>query len=375
MKSPRIRILHTVYSLEPGGMENGIVNVTNALDPERFEVHICCIERRGAFAERLPSSVPVTVLEKQPGFSLGACRALRREILRIRPNLVHSHNLGPLIYSAFATLGGMTVPILQGEHAELTESELTRRRLRQRRWLYRGCYAVHSVGLGLHRQLNHLFPRTRLRVIVNGVDTGRFRPATAAERAKAREGAGVPATGPVLGIVGRFGPFKRHDLLIEAFEMAADSHPGAHLLVVGGGGPQEQAVARQVRESRHCQRITLAGFQRDPSPFYRAMDLLVVPSVNEGLSNAVLEAMACGIPVLGHHACGNADVIDSGSNGLLMDLSTRERIRTALAGALECPQRLEAMGQSARRKVLSDFSLEKMVGKYENIYSEAATTP
>ena len=361
-----IRVLHVVYSLDPGGMENGIVNIAGALDPSNFQVDVCCIERAGAFAQRLPSSSQVSVLGKPPGFSLSACVALRRQIRKCKPHLVHAHNLGPLIYSALATGWGTAVPILQGEHAELTSEDLSPRRLRQRHWLYRSCSAVHSVSHGLHEQLLRLnFPPRKLKVVVNGVDTSRFTPG---DRIKARLGIGIPEGATVLGVVGRFGPFKRHRLLIQVFEALADRQPDLHLLIVGGGGPEEASVLQSCKTSRHSHRIWPVGFQADPRPFYHALDLLVAASVNEGLSNAVLEAMACGIPVLAHRACGNAEVISEGVDGFLTDLFTQESLSSALLGVLSGDQKLTEVGAAARGKVMAQFSLEKMARDYETLY-------
>ena len=363
-----IRVLHVVFSLEPGGMENGIVNVANALPEEEFEIHVACLERRGAFVDRLKHPERVTVLGKPPGFSFAASKSLRREIARIRPHLVHSHNLGPLIYSAISTSGGFQVPILQGEHAELTKTELTPKRLWQRRLFYRCCKAVHSVSHGMHAQLKDLgFGSPKLRVIVNGVDTNRFAPS---EKVAAKRAAGIPENALVFGIVGRFGPFKRHRLLVEAFENAADLNPNLYLLVVGGGGPEESNVRDQVNASRHASRITLTGFQQDPRPFYHAMDLLVVPSVNEGLSNAVLEALACGIPVLAHQACGNAEVVRHRKDGFLANLSTAESLTQELINVCNHSDILPALGVSARERAISQFSLNGMVNEYRNLYKE-----
>ena len=371
--NPPIRILHTVYSLDPGGMENGIVNVANRLDPGRFRVAVCCLERRGAFADRLPSSVEVSAIGRQPGFSLAIVRALRREIARLRPDVIHSHNLGPLIYSGLATFGGLTVPLLQGEHAELTAAERTPRRMGMRRVLYRCCRAVHSVGTGLNEHLLGLgFPPSKLCTIVNGVDTVRFRPPEPAEQGEIRRAQGIPADALVIGIVGRFGPFKRHRELIAAFEEVAEKHPRVHLLIVGGGGPEETSARARAQASPQAARIHLTGFQRDPSVFYRAMDLLAVPSVNEGLSNAVLEAMASGVPVLGHSVCGNADAIASGTDGILANLAEPASIGPALGEALAAPDRLAAMGTAARCKIQTDFSLDKMVREYEALYFQVA---
>ena len=374
MKNAPLRILHVVYSLDPGGMENGIVNITSALDPEQFHVDVCCLERRGAFADRLPPTTGVSVIDRAPGFSWATGQALRRELLRLRPHLIHSHNLGPLIYSVIATLGGLSVPILQGEHAELTTEDLTFRRLWLRRCLYRCCHSVHSVSHGLHDQLCRLrFPRSKLRVIVNGVDTARFAVPDDKTCMEARRNLGIPSHALVLGIVGRFGPFKRHQLLIEAFEHFVHENPDLYLLIVGGGGPEEPAVRARHGQSQFSNRILLTGFQPDPRPCYAAMDLLVVPSANEGLSNAVLEAMACGRPVLAHRACGNAEVITAGVDGFLEDLSTPEYLQMALAQVLKAPEHLPVMGVHARSKVASQFSLEKMVQEYKDIYRTVAS--
>jgi len=142
--------------------------------------------------------------------------------------------------------------------------------------------------------------------------------------------------------------------------------------VVGGGGPDEAQVLRQARSNPAADRIHLLGMQPDVRPFYQAMDLLVAPSVYEGLSNVVLEAMSCGVPVLTHTACGNAEVVRDGVDGFVCDLSTVEQLEGKLREVLADPRHLERMGGLARQNVVERFSLAAMVREYAAVYRRLA---
>ena len=367
-----MKILHVVNSLDPGGMENGVVNMARALEPRGFEIHVACLERRGAFAERLPHPERVTVLGKADGFSPRAALRLAREISRLRPAVVHSHNLGALIYASLATAGGHRAALLHGEHSQLTADELTPRRLRQRRWLYRACRAVHTVAHPMRDELLALgFSAEKISVIPNGVDTAHFAPG---DRATARAGLALPADAVCIGIVGRFGPFKRHEILLGAFDEIAPRLPAAHLVIAGTGGPAETAVRARAQAGPHAARIHWLGFQSDPRACYQALDVLAIPSVNEGLSNVALEAMACGIPVLANTGCGHERIIASGDDGLIADLATPAALAAQLTALLAQPERLADFGQKARAKMLRDFSLGAMAGAYERLYRSLAVS-
>ncbi len=368
----RIKVLHVVTSLEPGGMENGVVNMARALEPRGIEMHVACLEREGAFAERMPAPGRVQVMGKSGGFSRKAAFRLARVISEKRPHIVHSHNLGPLIYSGLATAFGLRSALVHGEHSQLTKEELHPRRLRQRRWLYRACRVVHSVSQGIHDELLGLgFPPERLKMLANGVDTGRFQ---SGDRDSARAALGLPRDAAVLGIVGRFGPYKRHDVLIESFEKLAIRN--VHLLIVGGGGSEESRIAERARRSLCSDRIHLTGFRSDPEACYQALDLLVVPSINEGMSNAALEAMACGVPVLANTGCGHEQIIDHGINGRIAPIDTSERLAAELISLLAEPSLLVESGRHARQTVEKRFSIAAMADAYERLYRQhASNTP
>ena len=207
-------------------------------------------------------------------------------------------------------------------------------------------------------------------MIVNGVDTERFQPG---DKQSARRELGLQENTPTIGMLGRFGPFKRHDLLLEAFERATAAVPDAQLLVVGGGGPEEENVKRQARESRVSDRIRLTGFQDDPRRHYHAMDLLVIPSINEGLSNALLEAMASGVPALCNAAaCGSEEVITPDVDGFVSQINDSSGLARDLQSALSDPARLIDMGKAARKNIEQHFSIDKMVSEYQRIYRELA---
>ena len=365
-----MKILHVVHSLEPGGMENGLVNMARALTPRGFEFHVACLEQRGAFAERLPLPESTFVLGKKSGFSAGAAWNLGRAISKLRPDIVHSHNLGPLIYSGLATLGGLRIPLIQGEHSQFTREELSPRRLRQRRGLYRACRAIHTVSEGTRAELLSLgFPAQKITTITNGVDTTHFAPS---EREPARTALGLSPDAQCFGIVGRFGPYKQHHQLIEAFETMAAQFPRAHLLVAGGGGCEEVVVKDRARASSVRERIHLLGFQADPRLCYHALDLLVIPSTNEGLSNAALEAMACGVPALVRTGCGHEQIITPELDGWISDLHSAENLAEELARILSSPSRLVDFGTNARKKVVEQFSLHSMTDAYEHLYRACA---
>ncbi|MCE9609810.1 MAG: glycosyltransferase [Chthoniobacter sp.] len=370
MSSIPLRILHVVNSLDPGGMENGVVNMAGALEQQGVEIHVACLERRGAFADRLPNPGRVTVLGKTDGFSPLAAARLAKLIIHLRPALVHSHNLGALIYAAFPTAGGRFAPVLQGEHSQLTPAELTPRRIRQRRWLYRCCRGVHTVAHPMRDELIALgFAPEKICVIPNGVDTTRFCPG---DRTAARGQLDLPEDGIVLGIVGRFGPFKRHSVLLDAFDNIAARFPFAHLAIAGSGGSEENATRARTHASPHAARIHWLGFQSDPATCYRALDLLVIPSINEGLSNVALEAMSSGIPVLANTGCGHEHIFTTGREGVIADLSTPAFLTIQLTNLLAQPEQLIDFGKKARTRICGHFSLGAMADAYATLYRALA---
>jgi glycosyltransferase involved in cell wall biosynthesis len=365
----RLKILHVVLSLEPGGMENGVVNVARGLDPKQFEIHVACLERGGSFVERLPEPQNVYVLNKQPGFSWRTVFALRKTISRIKPEVIHTHNLGPLIYAALATMMGLTGRILHGEHG-FPQSQRTPEALRQRRFFYHACKKVHAVSAGLRDELIQFgMPDYKIEIILNGVDTDRFSPYDATA---ARKEINLPTDGPIIGMVGRFDPLKCHLALIAAFEALSQKLPTAQLVIVGKGGQIYDQVLARVKSSPVANRIHMVGFQPEPKRYYQSMDLLVVPSLSEGMSNVVLEAMSCGTPVLGHTACGNAEIITAGKDGILANLKTPKELEQEILNALRDLPRLKQIGIAAHETILHRFSIGTMVQNYADLYRRVA---
>ena len=359
----KFKVLHVVNSLDPGGMENGVVNMIWKLRDD-FQFKVACLERAGKFSERLPDPGQVKILGKKGGFSPNAVLELALEISRFKPDAIHTHNLGPLIYASLATMGGFTKPIVHGEHSQLTGEELTSRRIRQRHLLYKCCRKVHTVSYSQREELlaNGF---SSISTVVNGVDTERFLPGSN-EAAKGQ--LGFQPDEIVMGIVGRFGPFKRHSVLLESFNAIANDFPKLQLLIVGAGGPEESRVKEQVQQSVWKNRIRLVGYQKEPVDFYQAMDFLIVPSLNEGLSNAVLEAKACGIPVLAHTACGNEEVIENGCDGIIADLATKESIAIGVKAFLVQRNHFPVWSSNARERAVRLFSMESMTQAYRVLY-------
>ena len=369
---PPLRVVHVLDSLAPGGLENGVVNVAQRLHGQGFEIHAACLRFKGDFASRMPDESKVVVLGKGHGFSLKATIELARYLRRVRADVVHTHNLGTLIYAVLATLGGRVHPIVHGEHGQLQTPDLTPKRLRQRRWLFRLCRRLHVVSSSVRDNLVdlHLCGPEQVIVTPNGVDCERYSPA--GDIGSARERLGFGRDDTVIGIVGRLVALKRHHMLLDAFAKLAPTMPQLRLLVVGDGGADRDDIVQAMSDHPFADRITWAGHQNDLRPYYQAMSLLAAPSEIEGLSNAVLEAMACGVPVLAHSACGNAEVIEDSTNGYLRELDTADILATELANALTDSTRLAKCSHEARASVMQRFSMEAMISTYQQLYRAGA---
>lgn len=369
-------MVHVMTSLEPGGLENGVVNIANSLDHERFRTSIVCLERVGAFRQRLKPNVEVTCLEKGPGFQWSAVRRLADLLEAKEADLIHSHNLGPLTYGVLAKgVSRRRLVVVQGEHAELRPDEKTAKRRWMRKLGYLGCRHIHAVSGGLREELIRFgLPKEKIRTILNGVDCERFHPLPYQERRIHKRDLGFAEDTVVVGVVGRFGEFKGHLRLLGAFDRLGASTPNLGLLVVGDHGPMKGAVMNRIDASPFCDRIRWVGFQDDPSPFYQAMDILAIPSENEGLSNAMLEAMSTGVPCLANSACGASEVIEDGKNGFLGKLAKEQELEEALRKTLGDSSFLIEAGREARHRAVSAFSLDVMVGAYARLYEDALAT-
>lgn len=378
----RAHIVHFVHRLDTGGMENGLVNLVNRLSPERFRHTIVPLTATGSIASRITNrEVAIDPLGLRPGPLAAAIPALLRRLRSLRPTIVHTRNVGTLEAQIAAMLAGVPVRI-HGEHGwEVHDLVGTSRSLlRTRRWL-RHC-VHHQIALSTPT-FDYLrdrvgVPVERLSSICNGVDTERFRP-----RAGRRSDAGEPAdraaaddAAVVVGYVGRLADVKNPLLLLDAFERAheriAPRDPvlasRIRLVFVGDGALADALRARAASSPLHAA-ISLAGNRDDVAERLRGFDVYALPSLAEGISNTLLEAMASGLPCVATDVGGNGELIEADACGTLVASGNADAFADALAAYLHDPSLRAAHGARARARAVERFGIDTMIDAYDALYT------
>jgi sugar transferase (PEP-CTERM/EpsH1 system associated) len=363
-------VVHVVNSLAVGGLENGVVNLVDAT-ATRFRHVIVCMTADGPLHARLRPEVEVIVLGKRPGQDPWALLRLVRLLRRLRPLIVHSRNW-PAIDAIPAARVARVPLVVHGEHGrEVADPEgRNPRRKRIRRALAPLVHHFVTVSADLRRWLieDVRVPAAKVSAIHNGVDLSRF---GRAGRLESRLRLDLPAEAVIVGTVGRLDPVKDQAGLIRAFAKVRSAHPEA-LLVVVGDGPCRAELEDVVAASGQGEHVRLLGNRDDIPAVMAALDVFVLPSIAEGISNTILEAMASGLPVVATRVGGNPELVEDGIGGALVPRQDPSALAAAIAGYVADPELRRRHGLASRQRATGHFSLERMAEAYANLYTNLA---
>ena len=375
-------IVHIIYALSTGGLENGLVNIINRSPPARFRHVIICLTAADEFARRITAEdVQVIELRKREGYDLRCYWRLRRLLQTLRPDIVHSRNMAAL-ESQLCGLGLRNLKRVHGEHGrEINDLE-------GRNWKYLALrkfmrFFVHryiAVSRDLEGWLTSVVGvnPARVRQIYNGVDHGRFAPESVKPLAL------MPARWQelgdilVVGTVGRLTPVKDQQLLLRAVACLRESHPelGDRLrLLIVGDGPLFPALMQSVEQLGLQEVVWITGERNDVPRLLQLMDIFVLPSLGEGISNTILEAMASGLPVIATAVGGNVELVEEGFNGCLFPVGDHQSLSDAMVSLLRDKEERARQGANARERVRRDFDWGRTVGAYLSVYDELLGRP
>jgi sugar transferase (PEP-CTERM/EpsH1 system associated) len=368
----RLRVLHVISYMGRGGAEMGILKLIAGLGGE-FEHRIC--STRGFDADFVQSSFSEEKMyvagsaELELQFPLFRLARIMREY---RPHIVHTRNWGALEAVAAAKLASVPV-VVHSEHGY--EVDMFAGLPMRRRLFRRAAYAMTDAIFAVTRELRDFHARQawirpeRMGVMYNGVDTQRFAPCEETRTATRKE-LGMPEDSFVVGTVGRLVPIKDHQTLLKAAGMLSAKGIDVRVLLVGSGPERErlQATAASALEGRVC----FAGDSDRVPELLNAMDVFVLPSLREGMSNTLLEAMACGLPVLASNVGGNPEIIENNLNGSLFAPGDVEWLANKLQLLASNPSLIHELGTAARNRAIESFSLSRMLELYRSFYLDLA---
>lgn len=362
----RPAVVHVMHSLQTGGLENGVVNLVNTAD-DGFRHIIVCVTEAGPLRSRVKAAVDVFTLNKRPGHDLGAFLRLRALLRRLRPAIVHTRNWAAFDAIPAARLAGVRV-LVHGEHGrEVGDPEgRDARRNRIRRLFAPFVSQFVTVSRDLARWLveDVGLPARKVMTIHNGVDLARFGHG---DRREARERLGLPSDTMIVGTVGRLDPVKDQAGLLRAFATVAAEHPGS-MLLIAGDGPCREDLSRLVQALGIDGRVRLLGDCRDVPGVLAALDIFALPSIAEGMSNTILEAMASGLPVVATRVGGNPELVEDHVTGRLVVSRDPGALAEAMAAYLDDAHLRALHGKAARQRVTERFSLDRMCESYVDLY-------
>ncbi len=377
MTAPVPLIVHVVYRFGVGGLENGIVNLVNRTPRPWRHAIVALTDISPEFAKRIERpDVRCFALGKRPGHLVRDYPRLYRLFKELDPAIVHTRNLAALEAVVPAWAAGVPVRI-HGEHGwDMQDPAGKRRRYRYVRRVYRP-FVDQYVALSRHledyleRQVG--IAAEKIAQIYNGVDTDRFRPPRGGRPAIP----GCPFGEPdhwLVGTVGRMEAIKDPLALARAFLRVQQLDPAVatrlRLVFVGDGALRDEA--RQLLEQAGvADRVWFAGERADVPEIMRGLDCFALPSLAEGVSNTILEAMATGLPVVATRVGGNSELIESGMTGTLVPPASIESLAQAILGYCNDRSTARRHAKAALRVVGDRYSLARMVSDYVSVYERA----
>lgn len=369
-------VVHLMYRFDTGGLENGIVNLVNHMDPDAYRHTIIALTEVTEFCKRIQRrDVEFIALRKGPGHGVWQYPKLFTLLRRMRPQIVHSRNLAALEMQVPAWAAGVPVRI-HGEHGrdvgDLDGSNTTYQRVRRFYRPFVHHYVALSRDLAAYLVEKVGVDKGRITQAYNGVDTELFHP---------QPGGPAPITGCpfnpsqhwLVGTVGRMQAVKDQVTLAHAFSQALALAPQLqkHMrLVLVGDGPLRAQVASVLESASISHLAWLPGERGDVSDILRGLHAFALPSLAEGISNTILEAMASALPVIATAVGGNADLVVPGQTGEIVSPADPQAMAVRLVKLASNPERARTMGQAGRQRVQTHFSMQAMVATYRSVYDQ-----
>lgn len=370
-------ILHVLYRFDTGGLENGVVNLLNLLPAQRFRHAILAIDKVvPAFAARLRrDDVQLLALNKPPGHALKLYPRIWKLLRDLQPAIVHSRNLAALEIQLVAAAARVPVRIHSEHGRDVEDLDGSDRRLQRLRRVY--SMFVHRYVTVSQDLKDYLVERVgidagRVEQIYNGVDTERFRPAVAHPDPIP----GCPFSSSrhyLIGTVGRMQVVKNQTLLAQAFIRALQARPSLRetaRLVMIGDGPVKASVLEMLGAAGLQELAWLPGERSDVPEIMRGLDAFVLPSLAEGVSNTILEAMATGLPVIATAVGGNSELVQHGSTGEIVPSNDVEALAASLQRLAGEPLHARELGKAGRALAERRFSMQAMVESYTALYEQ-----
>jgi glycosyltransferase involved in cell wall biosynthesis len=360
------RILHIIPTLDRSGAEKQLTLLATGLPRDEFDVHVCALTRGGPMAEPLhEAGIPLHMVGKAHKFDPIAFWRLKQLIGRLGPQLVQTWIFAANSYGRAAALAAGVPRIVASERC--VDPWKAWHELAIDRWLARRSARIIVNSSGVQDfYVRHGIDPQKFTLIPNGI--GPAVPSTIS-RAEVLAELGLPADARIVGAVNRLWPQKRVKDLIWAADLLKVIRPDVHLLIIGDG-PHRDRLLRFRRQVVIEDKVHFLGERADVAQLMPHFDVLWLASEYEGLPNVVMEAMSHGVPVVATDIPGNRDLVVPGETGYLVPVGDRAGIARHTNKLLDDPETAHRLGEAGRKRMLAEFSVEKMVERHAQLYRE-----
>jgi len=368
------RVVHVCKVSGIAGAENHLLSLLPGLAARGLGVHMLVLgsepETRGFRARLAEVGVAVDRVSIRAPLDPVTVRDLTRRLRALAPALVHTHLIHADLHGQAAAL---RVPGARRVSSRHNTDPFRRRAVI--RWLdgrvLRRVDRVIAISCAVARftvEVEGAEPAT-LRTVPYGLDPPT--PSPEAGRAALRT-LGLERHGPVIAMVGRAVPQKGIDVLLEAFPRVLVAYPAARLVIVGDG-PQRPALERRARRLGLGEAVLFTGWVDRAANLLSACEVVVIPSRWEGFGMVALEAMAAGRPIVASRVDALEEVVVDGETGVLVPAGEPHALADAVGALLSDPERAAALGRAGRRRLETEFSVERMVRRTVAVYDELLT--